>query len=114
MKCQPSSPKTLDLNAIFGTVMVFGIISIACFFAWDSFSSRAYDSQSGAFLFEVVAGHPSSDTITSVSKGLSREECLQEMNAQLEEIRMRNEIRVREQGPEAVLDANLHCIPLQK
>ena len=101
----------MQIDAEFATIFVTirKSLSFLCWFAWDSFSSRVYDHESGEFLFEVVSGHPSSDIRTSVSKGLSMEECYQDMETQKKEIQMRNEQRAREQGPESVLDVHLSC-----
>ena len=81
---------------------------------YPEYSRYEYDQENGKFLYEVAAGYTNSNSGTSVSEGLPWNECLQELETQYDEIRMRNEWRARAQGPESVLDINLTCRRVQK
>ena len=81
---------------------------------FPEYSRYEYDQENGKFLYEVAAGYTNSNSGISVSEGLPWNECLQELETQYDEIRMRNEWRARAQGPESVLDINLTCRRVQK
>ena len=99
------------VRAIAAIFIISIFLSIFAFIIWNALVV-VNDLISGPYLYEVTAGDSHSGI--SVSEGLPWNECLQELETQLDEIRTRNKLRARDQGPEAVLDVHLTCRRIPK